>query len=78
LTIILKKYNIFLGEKKMDSNKKKVRLKNKYSQEIVFCDDYNDINREVARDMDFIRVYTEKDPRRTYLANRQAFDILPD
>lgn len=62
----------------MSTDKKPVRLRNKYSHEIVFCDDYNDINREVARDIDFIRVFTEKDPRRTYLANREAFEILSD
>ena len=62
----------------MSSVKKPVRLRNKYSNEIVFCDDYDDINREVAKDIDFIRVFTEKDPRRTYLANKEAFEVLSD
>ena len=62
----------------MSSNKKNVRLRNKYSNEIVFCEDYDNVVREVAKNMDFIRVYSEKDPKRTYLANKEAFEVLSD
>jgi hypothetical protein len=62
----------------MSSIKKPVRLRNKYSNEIVFCEDYDNVFREVAKSMDFIRVYTEKDPKRTYLANKEAFEVLSD
>jgi hypothetical protein len=60
----------------MFSNKKTVKLRNKYTHDIVFCEDYDNVNREVAKDIDFIRVYNEKYPSRTYLANKEAFEIL--
>jgi hypothetical protein len=61
----------------MSSEKRFVKLRNKYTHDIVFCKDYDDVQTDVAKDMKFIRVYTEKDPQRTYLANREAFEILP-
>ena len=62
----------------MPLDKKPVRLRNKYSHDIVFCKDYNDVSRDVSKNMEFIRVYDERDPRRTYLANKEAFEILSD
>lgn len=51
-----------------------VRLKNKYSGLIVFTKDYEDVYK--YGNYKFIRVYDEKNPQRTYLANRDAFEIL--
>jgi hypothetical protein len=52
-----------------------IHLLNKYTKEEVYTKNYNDVYRQ--GDMDFIRVYNSKDPRRTYLANKSAFEILP-
>lgn len=53
----------------MDENK--VRLKNRYNGTIVYTKDYDDVYR--MNEMEFIRVYEEENPLRTYLANRAAF-----
>ena len=58
----------------MELKEKFVRLKNKYTNDIVFTKDIADVYRQ--GDMDFIRVYNEKNPERTYLANKEAFVIL--
>jgi len=52
-------------------NTKELRLKNRYNGTIVYTKDYNDIYR--MNEMEFIRVYEESNPERTYLANREAF-----
>jgi len=51
-----------------------VKLINKYTQEVVFTRDYNDIVKEGANE--FIRVFNESNPQRTYLVNRTAFAIV--
>lgn len=56
----------------MDENE--VRLKNRYTGVVVFTKDYEDVYR--INEMNFIRVYEESNPERTYLANREAFIIL--
>ena len=58
----------------MQQVKKRVKLRNKYSGEIVFTDNYDTTHR--MADKDFIRVFQESNPERTYLANREAFEIL--
>jgi hypothetical protein len=58
----------------MELQEKFVRLKNKYTNDIVFTKDLEDVYTQGG--MDFIRVYNEKNPERTYLANKAAFDIL--
>lgn len=58
----------------MELKEKFVRLKNKYTNDVVFTKDISDVYRQ--GDMDFIRVYNEKNPERTYLANKEAFVIL--
>jgi hypothetical protein len=58
----------------MNIQKTFVRLKNKYTNDIVFTKDIKDVYTQGG--MDFIRVYNEKNPERTYLANREAFEIL--
>jgi hypothetical protein len=50
-----------------------IKLINKYTQEVVFTRDYNDIVKEGANE--FIRVFNESNPQRTYLVNRTAFAI---
>jgi hypothetical protein len=58
----------------MNIQKTFVRLKNKYTNDIVFTKDIKDVYTQGG--MDFIRVYNEKNPERTYLANKEAFEIL--
>jgi hypothetical protein len=48
-----------------------MKLKNLYSGEIVFTENFNDIRR--MNDMEFIEVYKEENPQRKYLVNRNAF-----
>jgi hypothetical protein len=51
-----------------------MKLINKYTQEVVFTRDYNDIVKEGANE--FIRVFNEHNPQRTYLVNRNAFNVV--
>ena len=53
-------------------DKKFVKLKNLYSGEIVFTENYNDIRK--MNDMEFIEVFKEENPQRKYLVNRNAFN----
>jgi len=55
-------------------NGSNIRLQNRYTGTIVYTKDYNDVYR--VNDMNFIRVYEEINPERTYFANRDAFVIL--
>ena len=50
-----------------------VKLINKYTKEEVYTRDYDDVIREGANE--FIRVFAQSNPQRTYLVNRQAFEI---
>ncbi len=50
-----------------------VKLINKYTQEEVFTRDYNDVIREGANE--FIRVFSQSNPNRTYLVNKNAFHV---
>jgi hypothetical protein len=51
-----------------------VRLKNLYTGEIVFTNNYNEV---VDKDgIEFIYVYKEDNPNRKYLVNRKAFEVL--
>jgi hypothetical protein len=51
-----------------------IRLRNKYTNDFVFTKDITDVYKQGG--MEFIRVYNEKNPERTYLANKEAFVIL--
>jgi len=51
-----------------------VRLVNKYTKEEVFTRDYDDVIREGANE--FVRVFTQSNPQRTYLVNRTAFEVV--
>jgi hypothetical protein len=50
-----------------------VKLVNKYTKEEVYTRDYDDVIREGANE--FVRVFTQSNPQRTYLVNRTAFEI---
>ena len=50
-----------------------VKLVNKYTKEEVFTRDYDDVIKEGANE--FIRVFTQSNPQRTYLVNRTAFEV---
>lgn len=57
---------------------KTIRLRNKYTKEEVYTDNYNDVQLDSTKSIEFIRIYNKSNPERTYLANREAFDILSD
>lgn len=51
-----------------------VKLKNLYSGEIVFTEDFNQISK--VNDMEFIVVWNPNTPQRKYLVNRNSFKPL--
>ena len=53
-----------------------VRLKNKYTGDIVYTKSYYTVDEQGG--MKLIRVYNEKNPERTYMANKEAFEVLSD
>ena len=57
---------------------KTIRLRNKYTKEEVYTDNYNDVQLDSTKSIEFIRIYNKSNPERTYLANREAFEILSD
>ena len=50
-----------------------IKLINKYTKEEVYTRDYNDVIREGSNE--FIKVFNESNPQRTYLVNRTAFSV---
>ncbi len=50
-----------------------VKLINKYTKEEVYTRDYNDVIKEGSNE--FIKVYNQSNPQRTYLVNRTAFEV---
>jgi hypothetical protein len=50
-----------------------VKLINKYTKEEVYTRDYNDVIKEGSNE--FIKVFNQSNPQRTYLVNRTAFSI---
>ena len=53
-------------------DKKFVKLKNLYSGEIVFTENFNDVRK--VNDNEFIEVWHPETPQRKYLVNRNAFN----
>jgi hypothetical protein len=53
--------------------KNPVRLINKYTKEEVYTRDYNDVMTEGSNE--FIKVFNQSNPQRTYLVNRSAFEV---
>ena len=49
------------------------KLVNKYTKEEVYTRNYEDVIREGSNE--FIRVFNQSNPQRTYLVNRTAFEI---
>lgn len=58
----------------MDKKVKVVKLKNRYSSEIVITENYDDIRKE--GNYEFILVYHAENPGRKFLVNRQAYEIV--
>jgi hypothetical protein len=52
---------------------KKIRLINKYTKDVVYTRDYDKVTKEGTNE--FIQVFSENNPQRTYLVNREAFTI---
>ena len=50
-----------------------VKLINKYTKEEVYTRDYDDVIKEGTNE--FIKVFNQSNPHRTYLVNRTAFSI---
>ena len=50
-----------------------VKLVNKYTKEEVYTRDYDDVIKEGTNE--FIRVFNESNPNRTFLVNRAAFVV---
>jgi len=51
-----------------------MKLVNKYTKEEVYTRDYNEVIKEGNNE--FIRVFIESNPNRTFLVNRAAFTIV--
>ena len=50
------------------------KLVNKYTKEEVYARNYDDVIREGANEV--VRVFSQSNPQRTYLVNRQAYDVV--
>ncbi len=50
-----------------------VKLINKYTKEEVYTRDYDNVIKEGANE--FIQVFNQSNPQRTYLVNRTAFVV---
>jgi hypothetical protein len=51
-----------------------LKLKNLYSGEIVFTENFDDIRK--VNELEFIEVFKEENPQRKYLVNRNAFETV--
>ena len=51
-----------------------IKLKNKYTGDIFCTHNFDDITE--LNGMKFVRVFHEEQPERTFLVNRDAFEIL--
>ena len=58
----------------MKTLKVPIKLKNRYTGEIVFCRDINDVVKDGS--YTFIKVFKEELPSRTYLVNVEAYETL--
>jgi len=55
---------------------KNIRLINKYTKEEVYTRNYDDVVVEGSNE--FIRVFQQSNPQRTFLVNRQAFVVAKE
>lgn len=53
---------------------KTVKLMNLYTNEIVICENYKNV--EIDSGISFVKVYEERKPDRKYWVNKEAFKIL--
>ncbi len=58
----------------MDKKVKVIKLKNRYSSEVVYTENYDDVRKE--GNYEFIMVYHAENPGRIFLVNRQAYEIV--
>lgn len=58
----------------MDKKVNLVKLKNRYSSEIVFSESYDEVRKE--GNYNFIVVYHAESPNRKFLVNRDAYEIV--
>jgi hypothetical protein len=58
----------------MNKKVKLVKLKNRYSSEVVFTENYDDVRRE--GNYNFILVHHQENPQRRFLVNRDAYEII--
>ena len=65
---------VFLFKLVHKMKNEKIILRNKYTKEEVYTESLD--NYEVQGNMKFIRVIDKRDPRRTYLVNLEAFEIV--
>ena len=57
----------------MKKQVKPTKLKNRYTGEVVFCSDIQEVIEQAP--YRFIKVYKEDLPQRTYLVNKDAFEL---
>ncbi len=55
-------------------DKKIVKLKNRYSSEVVHTEEYDNVRKE--NNYEFILVYHPANPERKFLVNREAYEKL--
>lgn len=53
---------------------KTVKLKNLYTGDIVFTENFDDIRK--VNELELIEVFKEETPQRKYLVNRNAFETV--
>lgn len=58
----------------MVQKKVPVKLKNIYNSEIVFCEDME--NYRLEDGIPFVRVYKKENPKRTFLVNLKAYEVI--
>lgn len=63
-------------KKEKNKNAKLVKLRNLYTGDIVFTNKYD--TPSSTDGVTFIPVYSETNPHRVYLANKQAFVVVTD
>ncbi len=63
-------------KKDKQKSAKLVKLRNLYTGDIVFTDKYD--TPPSTDGMTFIPVFSEKNPHRVYLVNKQAFKVVTD
>lgn len=57
----------------MKKQVKPTKLKNRYTGEVVFCSNIQEVIEQAP--YRFIKVYKEDLPQRTYLVNKDAFEL---